>query len=34
MIYGDGGRRSTLRLRRRSGGRKGNVGRVELGVKT
>ena len=34
MIYGDGGARSTLRLRRRSGGRKGYAGRVELGVKT
>jgi protocatechuate 3,4-dioxygenase beta subunit len=34
MIYGDGGARSTLRLRRRTGGRKGYVGRLELGVKT
>jgi len=34
MIYRDGGARSTLRIRRRSGGRKGYVGRLELGVKT
>ena len=34
MIYGDGGARSTLRLRRRSGGRRGYVGRLELGVRT
>jgi protocatechuate 3,4-dioxygenase beta subunit len=34
MIYGDGGARSTLRIRRRSGGRHGYVGRLELGVKT
>jgi protocatechuate 3,4-dioxygenase beta subunit len=34
MIYGDGGARSTLRIRRRSGGRRGYVGRLELGVRT
>lgn len=34
MIYGDGGARSTLRIRRRGGGRKGYVGRLELGVRT
>jgi protocatechuate 3,4-dioxygenase beta subunit len=34
MIYGDGGARSTLRIRRRSGSRKGYVGRLELGVRT
>jgi protocatechuate 3,4-dioxygenase beta subunit len=34
MIYGDGGARSTLRIRKRSGGRHGYVGRLELGVRT
>jgi protocatechuate 3,4-dioxygenase beta subunit len=34
MIYGDGGARSTLRIRKRSGGKKGYVGRLELGVRT
>jgi len=34
MIYGDGGARSTLRTRKRSGGRHGYVGRLELGVRT
>jgi protocatechuate 3,4-dioxygenase beta subunit len=34
MIYRDGGTRSTLRIRKRSGSRKGYVGRLELGVKT
>jgi protocatechuate 3,4-dioxygenase beta subunit len=34
MIYGDGGARSTLRIRKRSGGHKGYVGRLELGVRT
>ncbi len=34
MIYQDGGARSTLRLRRRSGGRRGYAGRLELGVRT
>ena len=33
MIYGDGGARSTLRIRKRSGGKKGYVGRLELGVR-
>jgi hypothetical protein len=33
MIYGDGGARSTLRIRKRSGGHKGYVGRLELGVR-
>jgi hypothetical protein len=33
MIYGDGGARSTLRIRRRSGRHKGFVERLELGVR-
>jgi protocatechuate 3,4-dioxygenase beta subunit len=33
-IYQRGGSRSTLRIRRRSGGRRGYVGRLELGVRT
>jgi hypothetical protein len=33
MIYGDGGARSTLRIRKRSAGHKGYVGRLELGVR-
>jgi hypothetical protein len=34
MIHREGGARSTLRIRRRSGGRRGYVGRLELGVRT